>query len=320
MEPSAGEARDGGAAAFRFNFDAADDAPEESEAREPVAAAAAAAVAAPVEARNAARVVVPRSLRAGATESVAVPLDGDAAPLRFIKAVPPPTAALADAALGRAVAVSDVVPRVYEGGFKLWECALDLVRFLAASDVADGALPPLRGASVCELGCGHALPSAFCLQRGAARVVLQDLNAEVLELVAAPNLAANCGVEAGDFARDASRADARVRLVAGEWGDAALREALGAAAGFDLVLSSDTLYSLEAQPALADLALSLLRPGGVALFAAKRFYFGVGGSTLDFAQLLRARHSARCEVRVARVFENLQSNIRELLLVTRRSA
>ena len=99
----------------------------------------------------------------------------------------------------RPLAHSDLVPRIYEGGFKLWEGAVDLARLLAEEVVAttvtgqeEGAAaskpsppsssssraslvpldshlprwlpgaprpPSLHGARVLELGCGSALPS-----------------------------------------------------------------------------------------------------------------------------------------------------------------
>ena len=53
------------------------------------------------------------------------------------------------------------------GGMKLWECSRDLVTFLDGEE-------PLIGRHVLELGCGAALPSVFCLLRGAETVTVQD--------------------------------------------------------------------------------------------------------------------------------------------------
>lgn len=78
-------------------------------------------------------------------------------------------------------------------GFKLWECASDLVGFLKAE--SEKKVDPLKlaGARVAELGCGHALPGIYCLQQGAAQVALQDLNVEVLAHCTAPNVLLNTG-------------------------------------------------------------------------------------------------------------------------------
>ncbi|KAG8729667.1 hypothetical protein FRC11_008257 [Ceratobasidium sp. 423] len=86
---------------------------------------------------------------------------------------------------------SDLVPRVYEGGMKTWECSLDLADYVSNEDV--------RGKRVLELGCGTAMPSLAILQkllnedppsqRGGETVFhLQDYNSSVLEYVTLPNI------------------------------------------------------------------------------------------------------------------------------------
>lgn len=99
-------------------------------------------------------------------------------------------------------APSDLVPGVYEGGLKTWECASDLV------DCLDGilgseSLGRLRGKKVLELGCGTAIPSLYIVQQlfleppgesaesrqqDEVHVHMQDYNALVLRLVTLPNI------------------------------------------------------------------------------------------------------------------------------------
>ena len=60
--------------------------------------------------------------------------------------------------------------------------------------------------------------------------------------------------------------------------------------------------------------------GGVALVAAKRFYFGVGGGTAAFLSLLRKQRAGAgvaLSAEVVRVFEDGASNIREILRVVK---
>ena len=76
---------------------------------------------------------------------------------------------------------NEVVPGVYEGGFQLWECTLDLLKFMEEMDLA--------GKSVYELGCGRGLPGIYASLHGATRVVLQDFNKEVIEEVTIPKAA-----------------------------------------------------------------------------------------------------------------------------------
>ena len=97
---------------------------------------------------------------------------------------------LADApGLSAAVRASDLVPGGYEGGFKLWECAVDLLHELGARH-RDGTLRA-SGASVLEAGCGAGLPSLLALQLGCRVAVLHDFNAEVLQSLTMPSLRLN---------------------------------------------------------------------------------------------------------------------------------
>ncbi|CUA67963.1 hypothetical protein RSOLAG22IIIB_07648 [Rhizoctonia solani] len=85
---------------------------------------------------------------------------------------------------------SDLVPRVYEGGMKTWECSLDLAGYIIDENI--------RGKRVLELGCGTAIPSLAILQNilnqapktdGDTIVFhLQDYNSSVLEYVTLPNI------------------------------------------------------------------------------------------------------------------------------------
>mmetsp|Transcript_1152 Transcript_1152/g.3242 ORF Transcript_1152/g.3242 Transcript_1152/m.3242 type:complete len:132 (-) Transcript_1152:2369-2764(-) len=61
---------------------------------------------------------------------------------------------------------SDLVAGEYEGGRKLWESSVDLVQYCALENLS------FAGKRVLELGCGHALPSIFAAQQGAAEISL----------------------------------------------------------------------------------------------------------------------------------------------------
>lgn len=127
-------------------------------------------------------------------------------------------------------------------------------------------------------------------------------------------------------------------------------------ASFDLILSSETIYSAEAMPHLIALIRALLKPpNGIALIAAKRLYFGCSGSVHQFLSLVnsygtpspaspgalfsfgaRDRESEtasstssssdaasdagglalRLRAEVAKVFEDGQSTIREIVRVS----
>jgi protein-histidine N-methyltransferase len=89
----------------------------------------------------------------------------------------------------------DLKPNFYEGGFKTWECALDLARLVLATDQEED-----DGVHVIELGCGTAVPTLALFARllslpegstqkgGAFRFTLADYNSTVLRMVTLPNL------------------------------------------------------------------------------------------------------------------------------------
>ena len=72
---------------------------------------------------------------------------------------------------------SDLVSGGYEGGFKLWECTIDLLQELWHGHL-DNTLS-IRGTTVLEAGCGAGLPAMLSLRLGCRLAVLHDFNAEV---------------------------------------------------------------------------------------------------------------------------------------------
>ncbi|KAI9306321.1 hypothetical protein BJ944DRAFT_160109 [Cunninghamella echinulata] len=82
---------------------------------------------------------------------------------------------------------SDLIRGVYEGGFKTWECSIDLVQWLSQLPKQD-----ITNKSVLELGCGSALPSLYLLQKELNNQVdVQDYNEQVIRLITLPNILLN---------------------------------------------------------------------------------------------------------------------------------
>lgn len=136
-------------------------------------------------------------------------------------------------AISPVLTTSDVQTGVYEGGFKLWECAVDLVKFL---DSQQRQMP----ASVLELGCGHGLPGIYALQQGATRVMFSDYNKEVLELTTCPNVLRNVQGDEQLFKR--------AEFYAGAWTSMSqYMEHVELQAPeqmqFDLILTAETIYT-----------------------------------------------------------------------------
>ncbi|KAJ3016081.1 hypothetical protein HKX48_004205 [Thoreauomyces humboldtii] len=195
------------------------------------------------------------------------------------------------------ISQTDLVPGVYEGGLKTWECAVDLVDYLAGLDTGS-----LKGQRVLELGCGSSLPGIYCLSQGAT-VDLQDYNEEVLHLVTIPNVLLNATPGLIDAAGDGHEsgtceveleysklANIPARFWAGDWG--LLQDALANAEKYDVILTAETIYASESHQRLLDLISSVIRPGGVAYIAAKTTYFGCSGSLPMFLHLVKTSGKA----------------------------
>ncbi|KAF4616929.1 hypothetical protein D9613_008568 [Agrocybe pediades] len=96
-------------------------------------------------------------------------------------------------------APSDLVPGVYEGGLKTWECSLDFVDYLDGLKESAEA-KSFVGKKTLEIGCGTGVPSMYILREILSALVgtqkvpskteihLQDYNGSVLQLVTLPNL------------------------------------------------------------------------------------------------------------------------------------
>ncbi|KAI9340064.1 hypothetical protein DFJ73DRAFT_564432 [Zopfochytrium polystomum] len=184
---------------------------------------------------------------------------------------------------------TDIIDGVYEGGFKTWECALDLISFLEELDEDTW----FRGKTVLELGCGSGLPGIYCMTKG-ARVDFQDYNREVIELITEPNVLLNSVASPSavdsqllfDAEVDLSKIGKDVRFICGDWGS---QGSLPNYKPYDLVLASETIYSQQSHQRLYQLMKqSMARPHGKALMAAKSVYFGCSGSLRDFLLLVEA--------------------------------
>lgn len=280
---------------------------------------------------------------------------------------------------------TDLVPGKYEGGLKLWECAIDLVNILQG-EVKDGRLS-FRGKRVLELGCGHGLPGVYACLKGASLVHFQDFNVEVLRSLTIPNVSANLdmarsrqnhGSESGQTPTKAKQLSPDVHFYSGDWEDMTnllsivwsepneqaekdtgmgdnpegdgLQDSLiqdssgklsssksskgivkkhsrklsGSRAcekgtddagilegGYDIILMSETVYSMSSLHKLLALIKKCLRPPyGVIYLAGKKHYFGVGGGTRPFKNIVEEDGSMGAHL-VAE-FADGSSNVREI--------
>jgi SAM-dependent methyltransferase len=228
----------------------------------------------------------------------------------------PPSAASA-----YSLASHDLVKGKYEGGLKLWECAIDLTKYVVRERVVEAMVTLSKSKSfrVLELGCGHGVPGIASLMAREKMekdgkdttllCTLADYNEEVLTEVTIPNARMNGVCEQCTF-------------LAGDWDDLVAApskkqsEAFLSKDEFDLILTSDTIYNVDDAKKLAKVIHHCLKKNAnenaIALVAAKRYYFGVGGSTATFMQLCDET-SLSCDV-VKEIMDGA-SNVREIIRV-----
>ncbi|CAH1447592.1 unnamed protein product [Lactuca virosa] len=215
-----------------------------------------------------------------------------------------------------ALSNSDLVPGKYEGGLKLWEGSLDLIKTLRL-EMECGNLS-LVGKKVLELGCGHGLPGIFSCLQGASCVHFQDFNSEVLQCLTIPNVVANFPVKSESLSSE-------VRFFAGDWSevhqilpnlqtddmDSNCSSGAISSFGYDIILMAETVYSISTLPALYQLIKKCMsHPHGVVYMAAKKYYFGVGGGSRRFISLVE-----KDDVMVASLIAEVgggSSNVREV--------
>lgn len=240
---------------------------------------------------------------------------------------------------------SDLQTNVYEGGYKTWECSIDLVKYLLDRGPRKDLDDLTRVDHVVEMGCGSALPSALLFQYAAKEKLglyftLTDYNAEVLRLVSVPNLllawvgtldeqrSGELFPETGNPLReDEENADLYITpalveafkhhlkttgttltLISGSWTPTPRLLSLVPSTPEmnTFILGSETIYSPASLTAFTEAITELMKrvKTGKTMVAAKRVYFGVGGSVDGFREECARRGCVAYEVE----FEGLESN------------
>jgi methylase of polypeptide subunit release factors len=233
----------------------------------------------------------------------------------------------------------DVLTGVYEGGFKVWECAIDLIQYLHLN----GNSQLWANTTVLEAGCGVGLPAIYALQQCAKTVFFQDLNVEVLKKSTQAAVALNSRTKeeltkwCGCPTKDGTFIAGNAQYIAGDWDS--WTSCCSESNGVDIILSTDTLYAKPQIKKLTRLIHRLLRrapsandskaeslPFPCAYIAAKRYYFGTDGGTYTFEQLLQsmppvveAGSDDKLVVLSTKTVHSIQdnaSNIRDILCVS----
>lgn len=230
---------------------------------------------------------------------------------------------------------TDLIPGIYEGGDVVWECSVDLCRYLSQNQVQ------IKG-FVLELGCGHGLPGCWVLREtkrlgddDSTSVCFTDFNEFVLNATIS-NIALNVKSQEMDGAAEEQLTlwlSQHAPLGAGDWNSlsrlledassskkvpSSLPPGVPSDGMFDCILAAETTYSPAAAMDTARFITKHLRRGtGVAYIATKRYYFGIGGGSDAFREGIKAHSKPQDEfqVEILQVYDNGAGNIRELLRV-----
>ena len=195
---------------------------------------------------------------------------------------------------------SDLLSGVYEGGLKIWECAFDMLDYMTEMSV------DFTGKRVLDLGCGAGLLGIHALLNGATEVHFQDYNPEVIDCLTTANTVASCastepineshhcnGDQLPFLSERALALINKCSFFSGDWSEFShlLHSLSSRPPLYDVILTSETIYSTESQPKLFDVLKQFTSPSGIVFLAAKSHYFGVGGTLPMFEELVRSDDS-----------------------------
>ncbi|CAG9865312.1 unnamed protein product [Phyllotreta striolata] len=155
---------------------------------------------------------------------------------------------------------SDLLPAVYEGGLKVWECTYDVLQYFEEAQI------DFNNKLVLDLGCGSGILGIYALLKNAT-CWFQDYNVDVINNITIPNVSLN-----SEDLMD------RSKFFSGDWKYFVdLMKEKYSDRKFDCIITSETIYNTNYYTKLHRVFENLLKKDGVIYLAAKSFYFGVGG-------------------------------------------
>lgn len=167
---------------------------------------------------------------------------------------------------------SDLLPAIYEGGLKVWECSYDLGNYLISNNI------DFENKKVLDLGCGAGVLGIIALLKGAI-VHFQDYNTDVIELMTIPNVLLNLD--------DKNSIKNKTKFYSGDWEEfTKYFNNKNTNEKYDIILSSETIYNSENHKKLYQVFKNLLNDNGIVYLAGKTFYFGVGGGMRQFENIV----------------------------------
>jgi len=135
------------------------------------------------------------------------------------------------------------------------------------------------------------------------------MNSEVIEQTTWPNIIRNSNNNSNYNIKNC-------KCYSGDWESLSLSRLKNENDLFGLILSAETLYTSNHCKKIYDMLIKHLDKNGLALIATKRYYFGVGGGSLELEQLIK--NNNQLTFSIVSVIEDKQSNIREIIEITKK--
>ena len=241
---------------------------------------------------------------------------------------------------------SDIVKGVYEGGFKVWECSLDLAKIIGGERLWSESnnrkqhvgnrcqqgieSPETRTTITTDKGNEFNYDTAVTIGEGSnhfpKRIVEFGCGAACPSIVALMKFDNIEEMILCDFNDDVlthltypgvllnvgEMKSNVVKYIAGTW-DHSLSILLNGK--FDLIITAETLYTEDSTQDIFRLIEKHLSFNGIALIASKKYYFGVGGGTFHLQNLLN-HDDCQLKCEILQSYEDMKTNIREVLKIT----
>ncbi|KAI4839708.1 methyltransferase [Plasmodium brasilianum] len=167
-----------------------------------------------------------------------------------------------------------VKENMYEGGYTIWECTWDMLKFLHREKF------DFKNKNVLELGCGHGLTGIkILLDKG--NVVFQELNKEVINDILLPNIKRNLNIklkkkklgEKKSYMK-ISGEDITCSVVNKPWNKLNKTLKKMELNSFDFIIGNEILYRRENYYSILKVLKKNMKKNGKAYFGTKSYYFG----------------------------------------------
>ncbi|CXI08305.1 conserved Plasmodium protein, unknown function [Plasmodium berghei] len=175
-----------------------------------------------------------------------------------------------------------VKKNIYEGGYTIWECTWEMLRFFYKEEI------DFKNMNILELGCAHGLVGINALQNKAS-VVFQELNKRVIDDVLLPNISKNLDIKLKKNKlkkkyMKINEKDIKCFVINKPWNKLNKKLRTKELKPFDYIIGNEILYRKENYYSIVKIIKLNLKPNGKAYFGAKSYYFGFedGAGSISF--------------------------------------